>query len=325
MVPKKNSVYNIKIFKQQPDDPVNNIIDAIGKISQYDTVSMIMPIKPLGTRFNKKAQRRAEGLYRNDKRYTDDTPLVLRILKALNPFHIIRFLISGPQTAANKETKTPEGGKDFVRMVKAKEDYLNAMGEEAALPFFETGMVIVTSSDDKTRLQNNLDMLKSAFTIYGDDYGNELVDQNQKHDLFGRIYKPLRRIGVNLKLTHFFFKKNIFGVNELASLFHFPDIAYNRSPIISWMQYKLLPAPENLPTLHEPNGFVITGRLAESYKNGNLSEILKEYASHRAVGKKNSTKEALQEITTQKDIAPQDIIEKDGKRFIKHLEKKDEL
>ncbi|HCB52137.1 TPA: hypothetical protein DEP21_06315 [Patescibacteria group bacterium] len=55
------------------------------------------------------------------------------------------------------------------------------------------------------------------------------------------------------KLTTFFFKKNIFGVNELASLFHFPDNMYNRAPIISWMQYKVLPAPENLPILHMSN------------------------------------------------------------------------
>jgi hypothetical protein len=45
--PKKNPLYNIKTFKQQPDDPMNNIIDSIGKISRYDTLSMIIPIKPL--------------------------------------------------------------------------------------------------------------------------------------------------------------------------------------------------------------------------------------------------------------------------------------
>ena len=60
LVPKKPSVYNIKIFKQQPDDPINNLIDAMGKISRDDTVSIVMPIKPVGDRFNKKAQKWAE-------------------------------------------------------------------------------------------------------------------------------------------------------------------------------------------------------------------------------------------------------------------------
>lgn len=100
---KKDGVYNIKLFKQQPDDPVNNLIDAIGKISQYDTASIIMPIKPIGNRFNKKAQKWAEGLYRNDKEYLDDKPLILRLLNSINPIKIIKFLISGPQQANQKE------------------------------------------------------------------------------------------------------------------------------------------------------------------------------------------------------------------------------
>ena len=60
LIPKKPSVYNIKIFKQQPDDPTNNLIDAIGKISKYDTASIIIPIKPVGDRFNRKSQKRPE-------------------------------------------------------------------------------------------------------------------------------------------------------------------------------------------------------------------------------------------------------------------------
>jgi hypothetical protein len=52
----------------------------------------------------------------------------------------------------------------------------------------------------------------------------------------------------------------------LASLFHFPDNAYNRSPIISWMQYKILPAPDNLPVLNDFGGYVMSGKIAEDYK-----------------------------------------------------------
>jgi hypothetical protein len=63
--PKKDPLYNIKTFKQQPDDPMNNIIDSIGKISRYDTLSMIIPIKPLGDKFNRKAQKAVDRLYKN--------------------------------------------------------------------------------------------------------------------------------------------------------------------------------------------------------------------------------------------------------------------
>jgi hypothetical protein len=63
--PKKDPLFNIKTFKQQPDDPMNNIIDSIGKISRYDTLSIIIPIKPLGDRFNRKSQKAVDRLYKN--------------------------------------------------------------------------------------------------------------------------------------------------------------------------------------------------------------------------------------------------------------------
>jgi hypothetical protein len=51
------------------------------------------------------------------------------------------------------------------------------------------------------------------------------------------------------------------------------------------MQYKVLPAPANLPqfTDDEWNGRIMTGVLAEKFKNGSLSEILKDYKNHWAV------------------------------------------
>jgi len=336
MIPKKNQVYNIKIFKQQPDDPLNNVIDAMWKISRYDTASIIIPIKPIGTRWNKKAQKRAEWLYRNDKTYADWSNIFLRILKALNPFHFVRFLVSGAKSpqAESEGEKYREWWKDFVRMVKAKEDYLNSMWEEAALPFFESGLILATSSDDKSKLEGNIDIIVSAFNIYGDEYGNELIELNKQHDIFWFIYKPLWKLAIIFRLNHFFFKKSIFWVNELSSLFHFPDNSYNRSPIISWMWYKVLPAPENLPVLNNPNWYVMNWVLAESFKNWNLSEILKDYKTHRAVWEKTIKEEILKPIEefTQAELKWKEIVEKvewngipqsgNGKKFVKITQEK---
>lgn len=106
----------------------------------------------------------------------------------------------------------------------------------------------------------------SAFNVYGHEYGNELQPMNQRHDVFGFIFKPLWKFAVKFKLTHFFSPKHVFGVHELSSIFHLPDNTYNRSPIISWMQYKILPAPENIPILNDPNGYIMSGKVAESYE-----------------------------------------------------------
>ncbi len=318
--PKRDSLFNIKTFKQQPDDPMNNIIDSIGKISRYDTLSIIIPIKPLGDRFNKKAQKAVDRLYKNLPVYGSNNAWRTYFIM---PRKLIGFLINGPSQKL-LTSKKEEETVTMVRMVKAKEDYLNAMGEESGLPFFSSGILIVSSSDDKANLEGNMDLILSSLTIYGDEYGNELVEPQGKTDIFGRFFKPFRKIAVNNFITKFGFRKNIFWINELTSLFHFPDATYNRSPIISWMQYKVLPAPENIPIPKDPNGYTMWGVLAESYKWGKLDLILADYQKHRAVGSTTRNEEVLEPIEkfTTEELTGKEIIEKDGKKFVRSIVQK---
>lgn len=178
--PKRDPLYNIKTFKQQPDDPMNNIIDAIGKISRYDTLSVIIPIKPLGDRFNRKSQKAVDRLYKNLSLHGTSNA---RRKYLIMPRKLIGFLINGPSQKL-LTNKNEEENVTMVRMVKAKEDYLNAMGEESSLPFFNSGILVTTSSDDKENLDKNMDLIVSSLTVYGDEYGNELIEPTGKTDAF---------------------------------------------------------------------------------------------------------------------------------------------
>lgn len=65
----RNPIYPIKTFKQMSDDPINDLIDTMGKMSTEDTFSIVMPLKPASDSFNKKAKKWATGLYRRDEFY----------------------------------------------------------------------------------------------------------------------------------------------------------------------------------------------------------------------------------------------------------------
>ena len=47
------------------DDPINNIIDSMNNISKSDTATVIMTIKPLSDKWNEKAKRQVDRLYKN--------------------------------------------------------------------------------------------------------------------------------------------------------------------------------------------------------------------------------------------------------------------
>ena len=63
--PQKDSLYTIKLYKNLPDDPINNILDSIGKVPPEDTVSIVIVAKPESADFNKRRQVAADRLYKN--------------------------------------------------------------------------------------------------------------------------------------------------------------------------------------------------------------------------------------------------------------------
>ncbi len=290
--PIKPPEYPIRIFKQLEDDPINNVIDAIGKIPPEDVFSVQLIIKPASDKFNKKAQKLAEWLYKKDE-------AIIKWNKwrkyLLMPWKIIDFLIHWPdQKLIKRFAPWANQGDPFIRMPKAEEEALNIMAEEAWKHAFYSGLLLVSSSNDKIRAKENLHNVVSAYTIYKDEYNNELDQPEWLADILWFILKPLWKFASIFNLIWFFYRKNIFTVNELASLWHLPDWLYNRSPIIKWMDYKALPAPDNLPVLKDKNEpYKITWVIAEDYKWWDLSKIF-EWKKHWAVTKRQDWKTALQ-------------------------------
>jgi hypothetical protein len=286
----KDCVYTLKMYKQANDDQINNILDAISSISREDTVSIVMTVSPLSEKWNEITKNKVNRLYKN-------LPIESKLSFLTKPWKLIQFIIKGP----NQDKFKDEWNVTMVRMVKAKEDSINAMAEEAGSPAFITGIMIIISSNDKQRTKLAMNNIISAYSVYTDEYGNELKHPTISLDFLPFIVKPLRRLTVNYCMTYIFYPSNQFGVNELASLFHLPTRIYNRSDAIQRMQYKVIAPPDTLPQLMDDNGFVMTGIIAEDYKKWILSDILREekYINNNYVG---------DNITREEKIVPFDSL-----------------
>jgi len=60
MEPVKDPIFPIRTFKTMVDDPMNNVIDTMSKISSEDTFTLQINIKPTGEWFNNKALKWSE-------------------------------------------------------------------------------------------------------------------------------------------------------------------------------------------------------------------------------------------------------------------------
>lgn len=275
--PKKDPIYPIRIFKQLEDDPMNNLIDAMAKVNPEDDFYILFNAKPVGSWFNEKAKERATWLYRNDKKYVAPDPWYTSLLQT--PWRMIRFLTwwwdsDWPQS----ETALKDGGQNMVRMIKSQEDSINTMWEEAATQAFISSFLLISGSDvARDRPEENILNVVASCSVFTDEYNNQFDKNDRKADIFQFFFKPMWIFASKFCLSYFFFKRNIFSTNEMATLFHLPDSIYNRTPIIKWMDYKMIWPPDNLPKLKDVNEwYVITWIVAEWYKKWKVSDILSE-------------------------------------------------
>jgi hypothetical protein len=101
-------------------------------------------------------------------------------------------------------------------------------------------------------------------------------------DIFRFLFTPLRYFAFQYRLIGIFQNISRFSCDEMSTIYHFPDIKYNKSPIISWLDYKMLAPPSNLKFPKEPlimkdykrdkdgNIFTQDGSLLKVDKNKNL-------------------------------------------------------
>lgn len=88
----------------------------------------------------------------------------------------------------------------------------------------------------------------------------------------------MRYLGFLFRLVGFFQSKCTYSTDELSTLYHFPDINYNRSPIIRWLEYKMLATPHNLKTPSHPT-------VLSDYKRDAHGNVFTEDGSLLAVDK----------------------------------------
>ena len=243
-----DDVYPIRSYKYLEDDPLNSFTNVFGGLSKEDKAIFQIDVKPVGSSWNRKA-RKAAGLvakwqYKKKKKIP-----FMDIL--WNP---IVALITGPANMVGWSNNAPWATEwDAYKIFnQAETESQKIMGESAAQPSFETSIRVFVSSPSALRSEQWVHTIVAASSIFTDEYNNSLDNPQFLEDAFPYIFTPLRYFAFRYKLVGFFQDVSVLSADELATLYHFPDINYNKSPIIDWLDYKKLPTPHNLKTPSEP-------------------------------------------------------------------------
>jgi Type IV secretory system Conjugative DNA transfer len=247
-----DDIYPIKTYKYFEDDPLSSFTNNFWSLKKTDVAAIQIVIKPLSHSWNRHAKKAAwlvaKGEYKKGFKFWI-FGTAFNVIVAPISWFFYRFL-------ANEETSTnapgASSGDSYKIFNQAETEAQKMVGESAGQPGFEASIRLLVSSDTRQSAHNALQSLVAATSIFTDEYNNHLDNPQMMEDMFQFIFTPLRYFAFQFRLIGILQSISRFSCDEMSTMYHFPDIKYNKSPIIAWLDYKMLPTPSNLKFPKEP-------------------------------------------------------------------------
>jgi hypothetical protein len=230
----KSYWFPIKNFNHLNTDPINNLTNALSKLSPEDGAAIQIMAKPKKDGWQEHGRREAKEIFNQKKGKGRSSMNPVTWISALFDF-FVKGEINDKKAPAQSDRTTPLTDEE----VKALEEKNSKVG-------YETIIRIVTASPSQREARAHLQNIKSAFAQYSSPAANgfqTVKHASEKAVVKNYIYRHFKRPWPDILKR----KKMILSSDELASLFHLPNIRYNRTPSIAWQNYKIAPPPHNIP------------------------------------------------------------------------------
>ena len=223
----KKFLYPIKTYQKLESDPINNITWALSKLEENESASIQILLKPIDDDWQYHSAKESSRIMNGKKSWF-----------TLNPFKLIYKFLSILISSSNDENKSPQDNNTSA----LSQERAKTVDEKWDKTGFETIIRIIVTWDDETMVETELNNIKSSFTQFSyPDFNSFTSTINHIPNLLVKNYKK------RFFRKPFYLKKMILNTEELASIFHFPHIKYNKVPEIKWRNFKVVKAPTNLP------------------------------------------------------------------------------
>ena len=235
LLPQKSWVVTFKTYQQLKSDPLNNVMNACSKLKNDEGAAMQFVLKPATQGWQKKVHAKAAQLLNPKKKSR---------FSWYNPLSWISTTLDLLTSDQSQELKGEQPSSERISQVI--EEYSKTLDEKSSNPGFHAVIRVVGSAPTAARASSIVDQVSSAFTQFNDIHGNSFFRPQIKNrkDI---IYRFIRRSPHKGFLEFLRRRPLLFGTAELASFFHFPNIKYNKVQNIKWQNFKIAPAPKNLP------------------------------------------------------------------------------
>ncbi len=236
----KTPLYPVKTYQFQGSDPLNAITNSLSKLGSEEGAAIQIMIRPKRDGWQKKGRKKAAKIFQTAKM---ESPL-----ESLQPVswigNLFNIFVNGPRPENMGQNIDPNKG--YTRTTPLTDEQVKLLETKNTQVGFETVIRIVCCADRPYIAKNQVINLRSAFMQFNTTDNNRFKHTKWHSNRFllkNFILRTMRRDWTQ----RLFRRRMILCAEELASLFHIPNIKYNRAPTINWMNYKIAKAPAHLP------------------------------------------------------------------------------
>jgi len=240
LVPSKPFTAVFKTYQQLKSDPLNTITNAFSKLKMDEGAAIQFVLTPAAQGWQSKLNEEAANLINPKKKGGH-----LHWWNPLSWLSTLFSMIMGAEEVVSDLNKDDHASGE--RVSQAVEEYSKSMEEKANYPGYHCVIRMVTSAKSHARSENLLEGVRAAFAQFNDIRGNHFLHQHFKNErsIIERFIRrsPRRNIWQTLST-----KPLLLGTAELATFFHLPNIKYDKVDMIKWQNFKMAPAPKNIPS-----------------------------------------------------------------------------
>jgi len=222
----KDNAYPIKTYESFEVDPMDGILAAFARVNVDEKLMLQILTQPLTEKRQKRMRRKVEQI-KNGK-------------ETIGSF----FAKMIPKKPDEKED-TNDGSSQFSST--QTQDIENKAEDE----WFNVVMRVLATSPIQHRPDKMVDDVLRWLYQYNYVWLNSfkyVQSKNIKKFVTAMVKRTFSRPYKQSHTRRGKWRNNILNIKELASIFHFPHTKFNRNPRIKRQKFKIVPAPDNIPT-----------------------------------------------------------------------------
>ncbi len=230
----KNNAYPIKTYEGFEADPMDSIISAYSKVFTDEKMCLQILISPLDEEVLKSLRKDAKKI-KEGKNKGFMSLLIKDIWKGV--------------LSTSGENK--DAAKDDEKKNDLTQQQTGDLDKKTEDEIFSVKIRALVTSPDAKRPERVIEDLARWFSQYSYIGLNAFKFKKTKDiqtfakEFINRVFRSDNGTISNIRKWE---KKMILSIKELASIIHIPNAKFNRNPRISRQKYKIVPAPDNMPT-----------------------------------------------------------------------------